>query len=78
MEWRPFESVTFMTLLPAPKAPRIPMTYAFTETGHGGTRVEIRVATPKPRDRDFVEQAASHFSETITREVGVLKGLIEI
>ena len=78
MEWRPFESVTFTTLLPAPKAPRIPMTYAFTETGHGGTRVEIRVATPKPRDRDFVEQAASHFSETITREVGVLKGLIEI
>jgi uncharacterized protein YndB with AHSA1/START domain len=77
VEWRPFESVTLTTLLPAPKAPKIPMTYAFRETADGGTQVEIRIATPKPRDREFVDHAASHFAQTITREVAVLKGLIE-
>jgi uncharacterized protein YndB with AHSA1/START domain/class 3 adenylate cyclase len=77
LEWRPFDSVTLTTLLPAPDAPKIPMTYAFSDTDDGGTRVEIRVARPKPKDRAFVDHAASHFSETITREVAVLKRMIE-
>jgi uncharacterized protein YndB with AHSA1/START domain/class 3 adenylate cyclase len=77
IEWRPFESVTLTTLLPAPKAPKIPMTYAFRDIDGGGTQVEIRIAAPKPKDRDFVDHAASHFTETITREVGVLKSMIE-
>ncbi|MFO1151198.1 MAG: DUF2652 domain-containing protein [Alsobacter sp.] len=76
VEWRPFESVTFTTLLPAPKAPKIPMTYAFREKEGGGTQVEIRVARPKAKDRDFVDHAASHFAETITREVDVLRSIM--
>jgi uncharacterized protein YndB with AHSA1/START domain len=77
IDWRPFDSVTFTTLLPAPQAPKIPMTYAFEEREDGGTRVEIRIAAPKPKDRAFVEHAAAHFKDTITREVAVLKGMIE-
>jgi uncharacterized protein YndB with AHSA1/START domain len=77
IEWRPFDSATFTTLLPAPGAPKIPMTYAFRDTDSGGTRVEIRIAKPKAKDRDFVEHAAAHFTQTITREVDVLKGMIE-
>ncbi len=77
VEWRPFESATFTTLLPAPQAPKIPMSYAFSDLDGGGTRVEIRVAKPKPKDRDFVDHAAAHFTQTITREVAVLKGMIE-
>ncbi|MEJ1935173.1 hypothetical protein WDZ92_33680, partial [Nostoc sp. NIES-2111] len=55
----------------------IPMTYAFRDTDGGGTRVEIRIAKPKAKDRDFVEHAAAPFTQTITREVAVLKGMIE-
>lgn len=77
IDWRPFESATFTTLLPAPKAPKIPMTYAFEELDDGRTRVEIRIARPKPKDRDFVEHAAEHFTHTITREVEVLRAMIE-
>lgn len=77
IEWRPFRSATFTTLLPAPGAPKIPMTYAFEDIEGGGTRVEIRIAKPKPKDRDFVDHAAAHFTQTITREVAVLKTMIE-
>ena len=77
IDWRPFDSATFTTLLPAPKAPKIPMTYAFEDLDDGRTRVEIRIARPKPKDRDFVEHAAEHFTQTITREVEVLRAMIE-
>lgn len=77
VDWRPFHSVSFATLLPAPQAPKVPMTYLFRGTEDGGTRVEIRIARPQPKDRDFVERAAVHFAMTISAEVLVLKRMIE-
>lgn len=77
LEWRPFESLTLTTLLPAPDAPKILMSYVFSDAGAGGTRVEIRVARPRAKDKDFVDHAAHHFSHAITAEVEVLRGMIE-
>ncbi len=77
LEWRPFDSVTITTLLPKPGAPKILMSYVFTDRPDGSVRVEVRIARPKPKDKDFVDHSFHHFAETITAEIGVLRGLIE-
>ena len=76
VDWRPFDYLTLTTLVPAPDAPKILMTYAFTETA-GGTHVEIRVAKPKPKDQAFLEKVGATFKEHITHEVDVLRGMLE-
>jgi uncharacterized protein YndB with AHSA1/START domain len=72
LDWRPYDYLTLSTLLPAPQAPKIIMTYAFLPGPNGGTHVEIRVARPRPRDRAFVDEVAAHFKTTITDEVAAL------
>ncbi len=76
LDWQPFDYLTLTTLLPAPNAPKIPMTYAFTET-EAGTRVEIRIAKPKPKDKAFVDGAAAKFQDHITHEAETLRAMIE-
>ena len=49
------------------------MSYVFADGLSGGTRVEIRVAKPKPRDKAFVDHAAQHFAQTIKAEDDVLR-----
>ena len=77
LDWRPFDYLTLSTLVPVPKAPKIIMTYAFLATSSGGTRVELRVARPRPRDRAFVEHVCAEFQKTITSEVAALRLMIE-
>ena len=36
LDWRPFDYLTLTTLLPMPDAPKVLMTYAFSETRRGG------------------------------------------
>jgi uncharacterized protein YndB with AHSA1/START domain len=77
LDWRPFDYLTLTTLLPVPKAPRILMTYAFTEDDNGGTHIEIRIGKPRPRDRAFLEHAGAEFVPAITAEVAALRQMIE-
>ena len=77
LDWRPFDYLTLSTLLPMPKAPKIIMTYAFLPSAGGGTRVEIRVAKPRPKDRAFLEQVGAEFQKTITSEVAALRLMLE-
>ena len=53
------------------------MSYAFVDRPDGGTRVEIRVAKPKPKDRAFLEQVGPEFAKTIAGEVATLRTMIE-
>lgn len=76
LDWRPFDYVTLSTLLPMPDAPKVVMTYAFSETA-SGTHVEIRVAKPRPKDRAFLEQVGPEFAKTITSEVAALRLMLE-
>jgi hypothetical protein len=55
VDWRPFDYVSIDTLVPVPNAPRVLVTYAFSDIP-GGTRLEVRFAKPKPKDRAFLEQ----------------------
>jgi len=77
VDWRPFDYLTLTTLVPMPGAPKILMTYAFTETPAGGTHIEIRVAKPKPKDREFLEHVGAEFHKNITKEVAALRQMIE-
>jgi uncharacterized protein YndB with AHSA1/START domain len=77
LDWRPFDYLTLTTLLPMPGASKVLMTYAFFENAGGGTRVEIRVAKPKPKDKAFLEKVGPPFREHITSEVAALRLMIE-
>jgi uncharacterized protein YndB with AHSA1/START domain len=77
MDWRPFDYLTLTTLLPMPDAPKVLMTYAFSERAVGGTHIEIRLAKPKPKDRAFLEHVGPEFQKNITNEVETLRLLIE-
>lgn len=77
IDWCPFDHLTLTTLLPMPGAPKILMTYAFSEMDGGGTTVEIRVAKPKPRDKIFLDQVGAEFQKHITEEVAALRLILE-
>jgi len=82
IDWRPFDYLTLTTLLPMPGAPKVLMTYAFSDTagaaGAGsGTHIEIRVAKPKPKDKAFLEHVCAEFQKTITGEVATLRRMLE-
>jgi len=75
LDWRPFDYITLTTLVPMPDAPKILMAYVFTEKG-ADTKVEIRIAKPKPKDQAFLEKVFANFKEHITHEVEVLQGIL--
>ena len=61
LDWRPFAHITLTTLLPAPGASKVLMSYAFGERADGGTHFEVRFAKPKPEDLRFYEHRALAF-----------------
>src|SRR5262249_42973457 len=82
IDWRPSDYLTLTTLLPMPGAPKVLMSYAFSDvTGaagaEGGTHIELRVAKPKPKDMAFLEHVGAEFHKTITSEVATLRGMLE-
>jgi uncharacterized protein YndB with AHSA1/START domain len=77
LDWRPFDYFTVSTLLPIPGAPKIMITHAFQDRINGATRIEMRVAKPKPKDKAFVEQAGAKFKENITKAIGNLRLMVE-
>jgi uncharacterized protein YndB with AHSA1/START domain len=76
LDWRPFDHVTFTTLLPIPGAPKILMTYAFDEREDGGTHFEVRFAKPKPKDLPFYEHIWPNVQSKFTGEFEILRGLL--
>jgi uncharacterized protein YndB with AHSA1/START domain len=77
VDWRPVDYLTLTTLLPMPGAPKVLMTYAFSEIAGDGTHIEIRVAKPKPKDKAFLEHVVPEFQKTITGEVATLRLMLE-
>jgi hypothetical protein len=68
LDWRPFDYVTMSALVPMPGAPKFVLTYAFAEQP-GGTRLEVRIAKPKPKDRAFLEAAEPAFREDFRKNI---------
>ena len=77
LDWRPSDYLTVSTLLPIAGAPKITLTYVFHDRANGETRIEMRVAKPKPKDKAFVDQAAAKFKENITKGFGKLRLMLE-
>jgi hypothetical protein len=77
IDWRPFDYLTLTTLLPSPGAPKVLMTYAFSQNADEGTHIEIRVAKPKPKDKAWLEQVGAEFQKHITSEVATLRLILE-
>ena len=76
-DWRPFDYLTLTTLPPMPGAPKVVMTYAFSETPDGGTHIEICVARPKPKDEAFVTQFGDVLMNILRSELANFKGMLE-
>jgi uncharacterized protein YndB with AHSA1/START domain len=77
LDWRPYDYVTFTTLVPVPDAPKVLMSYAFRVRDDGGTSVEIRLAKPKPKDKAFFDHVCGEFRKRITSEFETLRTLLE-
>lgn len=77
LDWRPVDYFTVGIALPVPGAPRIVLTRALLEGPNETTRLELRVAKPKPKDRAFVEGAAAKFAEGMTAAIDGLRSMAE-
>lgn len=77
LDWRPFDYLTLTTLLPVPDAPKILMSYAFSENDGGGTHVEVRIAKAKPKDKVFLEHVVEEFRKSIANEIATLRQMLE-
>jgi uncharacterized protein YndB with AHSA1/START domain len=76
LDWRPFDYVTFTTLLPVPDAPKVLMGYAFEERDDGGTHFEVRFAKPKPKDAPFLENIWPNVQARFAARLESLRGLL--
>lgn len=76
LDWRPFDYYTLTVLLPVPGAPKITMTRAFVPAPDGTTHLEFRVAMPKPKDKEFVDQAGANFAAKMAVAMEKLRGML--
>jgi uncharacterized protein YndB with AHSA1/START domain len=77
LDWRPGDYFTVAITLPVPGAPRIVMTRAVLDGPDGTTRLEFRIAKPKPKDKAFVDGAAAKYAERMTQAIARLRPMLE-
>ncbi|WP_407151857.1 DUF2652 domain-containing protein [Bradyrhizobium sp. ORS 86] len=77
LDWRPADYFTVSIALPVPGAPRIVMTRAVLDGPNGTTRLELRIAKPKPKDKVFVESATAKYAERMTQAIAGLRSMVE-
>jgi hypothetical protein len=77
LDWHPFDYFTASIALPVPDAPPIMMTRALLDSPNGTTRLELRIAKPKPKDKAFVDGAAAKFAERMTEAIAGLRSMVE-
>lgn len=53
------------------------MTRALEERSDGTTHLEMRVAKPKPKDKEFVDKAAANFAAKLTPALAKLRTMLE-
>jgi uncharacterized protein YndB with AHSA1/START domain len=76
LDWRPFEHITLTTLLPAPGAPKILMSYVFEEQRDGAMHFGVRFAKPKSKDLPFYERVWPNVKEKFAGEFEILRALL--
>ena len=56
LDWQPYEQWTTRSTMPVPGLPKLVMTETLTELPDGGTRVQVYLGRPRPRDRAAFDQ----------------------
>ena len=78
LDWRPYEYVTYRSLLPIPNFPKLLNTFAFEDLGDGRTAVEMRFGRPRSaKDRAIAEQALPIVDQSVAAGLAALKPLVE-
>jgi hypothetical protein len=77
LDWRPYDYFTIAITLPVPGAPRIVMTRALLEGPNGATHLELRVAKPKPKDKEFFDGATARYADSMNKAIAELRSLTE-
>jgi uncharacterized protein YndB with AHSA1/START domain len=78
LDWRPYEYVTYRSLMPIPGIPKLLNTFAFDDLGDGRTRIEMRFGRPKSaKDRAIAEQILPMVDASVAAGLAALTPLIE-
>ncbi len=78
MDWRPYDHVTYRSLLPIPNVPKLLSSYLFTDLGDGRTRVELRFGMPRSaKDRAIAEPLMPMIDEMVTDGLAHLRPIVE-
>jgi uncharacterized protein DUF2652 len=77
LDWRPADYFTVGITFPVAGAPRVVMTRALLDGPNGATHLELRIARPKPKDKEFVDHAAAKFAPRMTQGIAALRSMIE-
>jgi Protein of unknown function (DUF2652) len=77
LDWRPADYFTVGITFPVAGAPRVVMTRALLDGSNGMTHLELRIAKPKPKDKEFVDHAAAKFAPRMTQGIAALRSMIE-
>ena len=73
LDWRPFDYYTVTDYPKVPRGAKIVFTWALEDRPNGVTHLEMRVAKPKPKDKDFVDQYGAKFAEDFTKAIEILR-----
>ena len=77
LDYRPFDYVTTRAKVPAPGAPKLTYSQVLTPLPDGGTRVEFRLARPRPRDRAIFDQMLPMVAGMIDHGFATIAPLLE-
>ena len=76
LDWRPIHYWTVRSTLPAPGRPKVTMTDALIPIADG-TRLEVRVGKPRPRERKAMEQLWPMYDELLRGSLASLTAAAE-
>ncbi len=77
LDYRPYDYLTMRSLMPMPGAPKVIHSFVFGDGAAGGTRVELRVLKPRPKDRAAFEQLAGPLAAIIEHNYAAILPLLE-
>jgi uncharacterized protein YndB with AHSA1/START domain len=78
LDWRPFDYVTYRTLMPMPNTPKLLNSFVFEELDDGRTRIQFRFGRPRSaKDRAIAEQLLPMLDASVQAGLQALVPLIE-
>ena len=78
LDWRPYDYVTYRSLLPVPNVPKLVNSFVFEDAGDGRTRIVMRFGRPRSaKDRAIAEQILPMIDGSVQAGLANLRPLIE-